>query len=76
MACAEEIRLRQTYKAALRAWNLSRSSLMNGVHSIETSLPVRKKLLSTRLKAASDLYEHALACPTCRTTKIHLIDDD
>jgi hypothetical protein len=76
MACAEENRLRQTYDEALRAWSLSRFRLMNGVCSVETSLMVRKQLLSARMKAANDLYHHSVTCPSCRMSRIHLMEDE
>jgi hypothetical protein len=76
MACAEEERLRQNHNEALRAWRLNHSGRVNGVDSVGSSLPVRKQLLGARLKAANDLHDHAVACPSCRTSRIHLIDDD
>ncbi len=76
MPCAEETRLRLIYKAAVRAWSLNRYQLTKGVFPVEAVETVPKQLLSARLKAANDLYDHTVRCPSCRMTRIHLIDDD
>jgi hypothetical protein len=68
MGCAEDLRLRQVYEAALRAWNLNR-----GVRSIDARSRLRKELLSARFKAADDLYDHSVKCPTC---KARLVEDE
>jgi hypothetical protein len=75
MACAEEARLRQIYNTALRAWSLQHSKVSNGSHSGESRHTVPKKLLNARLKAANDLYDHTVSCPSCGKAGIHLIDD-
>jgi hypothetical protein len=76
MGCAEDLRLRQAYEAALRAWNLNHSRFFNGVRSIDASSRLRKELLSARLKAADDLYDHSVKCPTCKMSKVRLVKDE
>jgi hypothetical protein len=76
MGCAEDLRLRQAYEAALRAWNLNHSSFFNGVRSIDASSRLRRELLSARLKAADDLYDHSVKCPTCKMSKVRLVKDE
>jgi hypothetical protein len=76
MGCAEDLRLRQAYEAALRAWNLNHARFFNGVRSIDASSRLRKELLSARLKAADDLYDHSVKCPTCKMSKVRLVKDE
>ena len=76
MACAEEARLRQIYNTALRAWSLQHYKVANGSYTGETRQTVPKQLLNARLKAANDLYDHTVSCPSCEKARIHLIDDD
>jgi hypothetical protein len=75
MTCAEDLRLRQAYEKALQAWDSSRSSLMRGVRSTETSSARRRQILAARLKAANDLYEHSLKCADCKMSKVGLFQD-
>jgi hypothetical protein len=76
MGCAEDLRLRQAYEAALRAWNLSHPSSINGFYSIHASSRLRRELLSARWKAADDLYDHSVKCPTCKMSKVRLVEDE
>jgi hypothetical protein len=76
MACAEDARLKEIYETALRAWLNSRLRLFEGVRSSETTFQFRKRLLQSRLKAANDLYEHSLTCPTCNARANSMFDDD
>jgi hypothetical protein len=64
MACAEDLRLRQAYEKALRDWNSIRSNAFRGVCS--TSSAFRRQILTARLKAANDLYDHSLKCADCK----------
>jgi hypothetical protein len=73
MGCVEDLRLRQVYEAALRAWNLNHLTFFNGVRSSDASSRLRRELLSARFKAADDLYDHSLKCPIC---KAHLAEDE
>jgi hypothetical protein len=88
--CAEDLRLRQAYEAALRrppefwwivfrtaaAWNLSHPSFINGFYSIDASSRLRREFLSARWKAADDLYDHSVRCPNCKMSKILLLEDE
>jgi hypothetical protein len=76
IACSEETRLRQIYNTALRAWSLKHSKVANGSYSGEIRPTVPKQLLKASLKAANDLYDHTVSCPSCGMAGIHLIDDD
>jgi hypothetical protein len=76
MGCAEDLRLRQAYEAALRAWNLSHPSFITGFYSIDASSRLRQELLSARWKAADDLYDHSVNCPTCKMSKVRLAEDE
>jgi hypothetical protein len=76
MGCAEDLRLRQAYEAALRAWNLSHPSFINGFYSIDASSRLRREFLSARWKAADDLYDHSVRCPNCKMSKILLLEDE
>jgi hypothetical protein len=69
MTCAEDLRLRQAYEKALRDWNSSRSNVLRGVRSTETSSAFRRQILTARLKAANDLYDHSLKCADCKMFK-------
>ena len=76
MPCAEENRLRLIYKAAVRAWSLHRYQLKKPVFPVEAVQTVPKQLLSEKLKAANDLYDHTVSCTSCRMNRVYLIDDD
>jgi hypothetical protein len=76
MGCAEDLRLRQAYDAALRAWNLHHSSFYNGVRSIDASSRLRRQLLDAKSKAVDDLYDHSIRCPACKIAKIPLLEDE
>jgi hypothetical protein len=43
MACPEDLRLRQVYEAALRAWNLYHSCCLNGAHSKDANSRLRRE---------------------------------
>jgi hypothetical protein len=73
MACPEDLRLRQVYEAALRAWNLYHSCCLNGAHSKDANSRLRRELLNARLKAADDLYDHSVKCPTCKMFKLRVV---
>jgi len=74
MACAEGVRLKDIYDAALCAWLRSRERLLNGVGLPRATHHYRKQLLQSRLKAANDLYDHSLTCRICKASKVKLID--
>jgi hypothetical protein len=74
MACAEDVRLKAIYDAALSAWLEYRRGKINGVLTPRTTFPLRKQLLQSRLKAANDLYNHSLSCPLCKTSLVKSID--
>jgi hypothetical protein len=76
MTCAEDARLKLIYETALSAWLNSRQKLFEGVRSSETASQFRKQLLHSRLKAADDLYEHTLTCPTCKASANSRFDGD
>jgi hypothetical protein len=75
MTCAEDLRLRQAYEKALRDWNSSRSNALRGVRSTETSSAFRRQILTARLKAANDLYDHSIKCAECKMSKVGLFKD-
>jgi hypothetical protein len=76
MACAEDARLKEIYEKALSAWLNSRLRIFEGVRSSETTFQVRKRLLQSRLKAATDLYKHSVTCPICKAPANSRFDDD
>jgi hypothetical protein len=47
----------------------SHPSFVNGFYSIDASSLFRRQLLSARLKAANDLYDHSVKCPNSKCPK-------
>jgi hypothetical protein len=75
MPCAEDLRLRQAYRAAIAAWKSNHPALINGDYSIDDSSRFRREMLNARSKAANDLYDHSVNCLKCKITKSKSIRD-
>jgi hypothetical protein len=76
MTCAKDVRLKAIYDAALSAWLGRRQGIINGVRPPEATFQFRKQLIQSRWKAANDLYEHSLTCPTCQASANSRFDGD
>jgi hypothetical protein len=65
--CPELQQLKKTYDLALIAWeNRDHATVVDGHCRGAIDPNIRKRLLRVRLEAATNLYNHTLACPKCK----------